>query len=171
MKSSKHLGVFLLTLFIISTLVIKSFDHALQNKTCPKGIVSFELAQTAGDAESILNSWDTQARTYAGLSLGFDFLYIFVYTGFLIWLIIMLHKKLPANKRMHNLQKIIIFTIIIAGIADVIENVSLINLLTGNFKEILVTTAYFSALIKFSILLFVIIYIIINSIKLLIIKK
>ena len=171
MKSSKYFGLFLLALLLASTLAIKSFDQALQNETSPKGIVSFELAQTLENSQAILNSWDGRAKIYAGLSLGFDYLYIFVYTGFLIWLVIMLHRKLPANKMMNNLQKIVIFTIIMAGISDSIENFALINLLTGNFKDTLVSTAYFSALIKFGILLFVIIYIIVNSVRLLFVNK
>jgi hypothetical protein len=66
-----------LTLFVMA--VLNTVGDLLKTEAAPQGIVSFELAGDVPTAQAILDSWDL-ARTHAGFSLGFDFLFLVVYS-------------------------------------------------------------------------------------------
>ena len=72
----KQLGVFLalLALFLVITVGFRFIGPAQPT------IVDFELAGTTARAIEIINSWDTPDKIRAGFSLGFDFLYMPVYS-------------------------------------------------------------------------------------------
>ena len=72
----KRLGVFLalLAVFLVITIGFRFIGPAKPS------IVDFELAGTVDKATAIINAWDTQAKIRAGFSLGFDFLYMPVYS-------------------------------------------------------------------------------------------
>jgi hypothetical protein len=72
--NEKKSTIALLVLLPILIAVMLFFDAPLKNEVVPNGIVSFELAKEVTVSENILNSWDTHARTSAGMSMGLDFL-------------------------------------------------------------------------------------------------
>jgi hypothetical protein len=65
--------------FLALTLLIFGVFKVLDAPLGPGGIVSFELARTVGAAQSILTSWDSNARVYAAFGLGLDYLFMPVY--------------------------------------------------------------------------------------------
>jgi hypothetical protein len=60
--------------------VIAAVDRAITNPTVPYGIVSFELAGDAASAQRMVDSWDETARMWAAFSLGFDYLFLVLYS-------------------------------------------------------------------------------------------
>jgi len=70
--------LFVLTLAVMAVLNV--VGGPLKTGVAPQGIVSYELAGSVSAARAILDSWNPQARVYAGFSLGFDFLFMVLYS-------------------------------------------------------------------------------------------
>jgi hypothetical protein len=61
-------------------VTLSALDAPLRTEASPWGIVSFELAGSVERAGLMIESWDERARLYAAFSLGFDFLYLVLYS-------------------------------------------------------------------------------------------
>ncbi len=158
----KKVSILLGLLLVVTVLVMQNFDKPLKNDVCLKGIVSFELAKNISKSKEIINSWSETDKINASLSLGFDFLFIVVYTLFITLMIYKINTKLWNGKSFYKIGSLLIYAIFIAGIFDVFENISLIKILNGNTSQVYATTAYYFASMKFAILLIGIIYLIGN---------
>ena len=167
----KKLTYTLFYFLLISITVMRYFDRFLVNETAEFGIVSFELSKTLERAQEILNSWSTLSKTYAGLSLGYDFLFLFIYTLFISILIHKLNKKNWTNKPLYKLGEVLIWTMFLTAIFDCVENVSLIKLLIGGRQQLWVSVAYYFAFVKFLLIGISILYIIVNFFILLLKKR
>jgi len=165
--NKKRITFLLLITLIINIGVIRIFEAPLKNEVCKSGIVSFELAKDLDTTVKILDSWDATAKNSMSLSLGFDFLFILVYSSFIALLIFNINERLWKNKPFHKLGNILIGLIFIAAFSDVIENIALIKLLLGNLEQVWSSVSYYSAVIKFGIILICIIYLLINWVLLL----
>jgi len=141
---------------------MRIFDAPLKNEVCTNGIVSFELAKDISVSKNILNSWDDNAKANAGLSLGFDFLFLMVYSSFIALLIYKISIRLQKGKVFYKLGNVFIYLIFIAAFFDIIENIALIKLLKGDLNQIWASTAYYFAMFKFILILICLLYIIIN---------
>ncbi len=143
----------LLFLFIGLLLVmsaLKDFDNTLKNDTCPNGIISFELAKDLNISKSIINSWNTTAKINAALSLGIDFLFLILYSGFIGLAIYILNKKLwQQQKFVYQTGKLFIVLIFTAAFLDAIENIALIQLLKSHLEQSWTSIAFYTATVKF----------------------
>ena len=157
-----RITIILLILIIINSITIRIFDAPLKNEICERGIISFELAKDLDKTVNILNSWDTNAKINMSLSLGFDFLFLLVYSSFIALLTFNINNRLWKNKSFYKFGNLLIILIFIAAFFDVIENIALIKLLLGDLKQLWSSVAYYFAVIKFAIVLFCIIYLLIN---------
>ncbi len=160
--NSKNTLLVLGILLILCISTMRIFDTPLKNEICKHGITSYELAKELSVSKAIINSWNTKAKINASLSLGFDFLFILVYTSFIALLIYKTNTKFWKEKTFHKIGKFLIILIFIAGFFDVIENISLIKLLEGDMQQIWSSLAYYFASLKFSILILGILYLIFN---------
>lgn len=163
----KQLFIILLISVILNIIVIGMFDKPLKNEICKNGIVSYELAKDINQSKNILNSWDTNAKINISLSLGFDFLFLLVYSLFIAFLIFNINNRLWKNKKFYKIGQLLIVSIFIAAFFDVIENIALIKLLLGDLRQIWSSIAYYFAIPKFAIVFICIIYLLINWILLL----
>ena len=82
---------------VILLLVMHTLDGPLKSQFAPRGIVSFELAGNYEVSRQILNSWNAEARIYAALSLGLDYLFLIVYALFISLSCMQVGKALGAN--------------------------------------------------------------------------
>ncbi len=164
----KKLSVILLIVLLINIFTIRIFDAPLKNEVCKSGITSFELAKDLDKTIAILDSWDTNAKINMSLSLGFDFLFLIIYSSFIALLIYWVNTTLWKNKAIYALGKGLIILIFMAAFFDVIENIALIKLLLGDLRQLWSTIAYYFAVIKFAIVLVCIIYLLLSGIVLLI---
>lgn len=170
-KVEKKLTYTLLYFLLISITVMRYFDRFLVNETAEFGIVSFELSKSLERAQEILDSWSSLSRTYAGLSLGYDFLFLFIYTLFIAVLIHKLNERIWVGKPFYKLGEILIWTLFLTAIFDCVENVSLIKLLIGGRQQFWVSVAYYFAVVKFILIGISIAYIITNFFILLFKKR
>ncbi len=167
----KKLTYTLFYFLLISIVVMRYFDRFLVNETAEFGIVSFELSKTLERSNEILDSWSNLSRTYAGLSLGYDFLFLFIYSLFIALLIHKLNVRLWLGKSFYKLGEVLIWSMFYVAVFDVIENVSLIKLLIGRHQELWVSVAYYFAIFKFLLIAISLLYIMSNFIILLLKKR
>ncbi len=153
---------------VIATLFIGYwmffFDSFLTNSVCENGIISFQLAKEVRISEAILNSWNTQSKISAGLSIGLDFLFLIVYPSLIALFVDKLNRRLWKNHSFYSLGLIILYSQFVAALFDAVENIGLIQLLLGNITQFWTSVVYYFAAIKFILITIGIVYITINLI-------
>ena len=147
---------------LVNIITIRIFDAPLKNEVCKHGISSFELAKEINNTKAILASWDENAKINMSLSLGFDFLFLLVYSSFIALLIYNTNERIWAKKPFYFLGKILVFTTFLAAIFDVVENIALVKILLDDVRQLWATIAYYFASMKFGLLLISISYLLIN---------
>ena len=150
---------------------MRYLDSEIQNNETAQGIISFELAKDLSKSEAILNAWNMESKTAAGMSLGFDFLFLLVYSLFISILIDTLNERLWKHTKIYTIGVILIWCMFLAALFDMIENVALIKLLLGDLQQKWSSIAYYFAISKFSLLFIGILFIVLNSIISLFKKK
>lgn len=170
-RSEKKLTFSLLYVFIISVITLRYFNIYLDSAAAPYGILSFELAGSLDQSIEIMNSWTPLSKIFAGLSLGFDFLFLLVYTLFISLLIHKLNVRLWVGKSFYRIGEMLIWSMFLTAAFDTIENVSLIKLLIGNHQQFWVSIAHTFATIKFILIAIALVYLILNSVLLLLKKR
>ena len=170
-KTEKKLTFSILYLLIVTLLVMRYFDTYLTNGVTTNGIISFEFSKTLERAQEILDSWTPLAKIFAGLSLGFDFLFLLIYTLFISILIHKLNERLWIGKSFYRVGEVLIWTMFYAAIFDAVENVCLIKILIGNLTNYWVSVAYYFAAAKFLLIIIAVLYILSNSFILLFKKR
>lgn len=143
----KRLGVFLvlLALFLVITIGFRFIGPAQPT------IVDFELAGTTRATE-IINTWDAADKVRAGFSLGFDFLYMPVYST-LIALVCVWAAGVLALRQWRTTGVILAWGLWAAAILDAIENVALTIMLFGTVADPYPLVAQICATIKFGLIL------------------
>jgi hypothetical protein len=149
---------------------MRYLDGEIQNNETAQGIISFELAKDLSKSEAILNAWNMESKTAAGMSLGFDFLFLLVYALFISILIHTLNERLWKHTKIYTIGVILIWCMFLAALFDMIENVALIKLLLGDLEQKWSSIAYYFAISKFSLLILGLLFIFISSF-ILILKK
>ncbi|MCF7823334.1 MAG: hypothetical protein K9N35_04105 [Candidatus Marinimicrobia bacterium] len=133
----------------------------LKTDAAPGGIVTFEIIGTLEGSLDIINSWQGQSMTWAGINMGLDFLFIVLYS-----LTLAMACRLIADKFVHPLIKQsgiwLARAVFLAAMLDVIENIALIKLLTGSQSEFLPILARWCALPKFFLIILALIYVILG---------
>ena len=139
-------------LSLVLLLGMVALDRSLKTPAAPAGIISFELAGSPAAAEEILASWDPSARIKAGISLGLDFFFLAAYAFTLAGVSRHVAGRLPPRfRRLRALGGLMAKGAWLAGGLDVVENLALIQLLTGNDKVWLPVLAAWCAWPKFSL--------------------
>ena len=156
---------------VVMILIMRFFDAPLKNEISPMGIVSFELAKNLDMAIKIMGSWDVVAITSAKLSMTFDFLFLTVYGVSIGFLIHVLNDKVWANSRFYSYSVILIYLVFIASFCDIVENIALLQLLSGKLNQVWSSIAFYFAIIKFILILIGIIHITISTVVLILKPK
>lgn len=117
-----------LTLLVEAVFLLTA--SPLTTEAAPAGIVSFELAATTPVVESILASWDAVARERAAFIQGLDFLFIPLYAAAIGMGCMMAADTFPRKKlKFAAVGRWLAWGLIVAGLLDVIENISLLVML------------------------------------------
>ena len=133
--------------FIALTIWLTRLDLNLRNDATPNGIVSFELAGSAGAAGAILDSWSPKAREAAMLIQGLDYLYLLVYPAFLSLLTWRLGARLGGG--WERAGSSIGTGVWLCAPFDAIENQALIAQIMNGASDALARRAYLAAVPKF----------------------
>jgi hypothetical protein len=150
LSSRKSLFWFLF-LFTLGVMIsINLVSQPLITPVAPSGIVSYELAGTPEKAQEILDSWNQEARLHAAFSLGFDYLFMGLYSTTIALACIWGSGVMHASRGPGTLLGILLaWAVWLAAILDGIENValslSLFNLPVTPWPQV----AQVSAILKF----------------------
>jgi hypothetical protein len=138
--------------------VLLALDVGLHSPHATRGIVSFELAGV--DAAAVLADWSDAQRRDALLLQGLDYLFIPGYAGLLAVVALSLAARLGERAhRLRALAPLAARAAVLAGAADVVENVPMIMMLrAGVASPTGAALAQVCATIKFGLVLTVVLY-------------
>jgi hypothetical protein len=127
-----------------------AIDLHLRNPVSPQGIVSFELCAYTGSCRAIVEAWGSGGRVWAGLSLGLDYLFMFLYaaTIFLGLTLVVVHVP----DRLKTITLGAALAVWGAGAADALENYCLTQMLVNPAAGGYAWPAALFATIKFAVL-------------------
>jgi len=150
----------LLALTIILTVVLQAVDAPLKTPVAPQGIVSYELAGTTAAAQSILDSWDVNAKVHAGFSLGLDYLYMPVYALTIGLACVWAARVLGSWKRwLGSLGRVLAFGLGLAALLDATENFALTTMLFSAAADPWPAVARWCATGKFALIIAGLVYV------------
>jgi hypothetical protein len=152
--SDKRARVFIPLL--IATLVI-TFLFRFIGPAQPT-IVDFELAGSVEKAQSIIDAWNQTDRIRAGFSLGFDYLYMPVYSTTIALACILAAGVLKKNV-WQTIGILLAWGLWIAAICDATENLALFTELLGNNVAPWPSVAQICATIKFGLIVLGLLYV------------
>jgi hypothetical protein len=143
----KRLAVFLalLAVFLVITIGFRLIGPAKPS------IVDFELAGTTDRAAEIVNAWDVQDRIRAGFNLGFDYLYMPVYST-LIALACVWGAGVLASRQWRVTGLLLGWCLWAAAIFDAVENVMLTVMLFDAVAAPCPQVAWVCAMLKFGLI-------------------
>lgn len=145
-KKKAFIIFFCLTLAVMMSLNI--IDAHIHTTAAPSGIVSFELAGQPDAAQRIVASWDDEARIYAALSLGIDYLFMLSYSIAIALGCVLLAQRMPAFAV--RLGIYLAWAQWVAALLDATENYALVRVLLGTARG-WATVARYCAVPKFTI--------------------
>jgi hypothetical protein len=154
LSNSARKRVLFISLLMSAILLfaMHTIDVPLRTGTAPGGIVSFELAENYDRSQQILNSWNTEAKINAALSLGLDFLFLITYALFISLSCIQVAAAIKVDHSIFlNAAVVLAWAQFLAAIFDTIENLALIQLLLNSSHQWLSGLARWCAIMKFSI--------------------
>jgi hypothetical protein len=160
--------------FILSLLVMVSLQVTgahLITKVSPSGILSFEFAGDLSAAQNMVNSWGQTGRVYAGLNLGLDYLFLLVYAGAIgLGCVLVARSNSPKTTFLANLGILLAWAQFGAALLDGVENYALIRVLFGTEMAVWPVVARWCALPKFAIVGAGLIYIMIGTVVVVVLK-
>ncbi len=141
---------------LIATLVI-TFLFRFIGPAQPT-IVDFELAGSVPKAQAIIDAWNENDRIRAGFSLGFDYLYMPVYST-TIALACVMAAGVWKRRAWHTAGLLLAWGLWIAAVSDATENLALFNELLGNNVAPWPQVAQICATIKFGLIVLGLLYV------------
>lgn len=137
-------------LALLTMASLQVLDAPLKTAAAPGGIISYEFARDLEGACRILSSWGPEARVYAGLSLGLDYLFMVAYACALGLGCVLVARRLGRWSRgPAALGVALSWGQWLAALLDALENYALIRLLLGSERALWPALAFGCALTKF----------------------
>ena len=122
-------------------------------------------------AQNMINSWGQRGLVYAGLNLGLDYLFLFVYACAIgLGCVLVARSYLPGQRFLANLGILIAWAQLGAALLDCVENYALIQVLFGTENAAWPAVARWCAFPKFSIVGAGLIYVIAGTIVVVVLK-
>lgn len=134
-----------LTVMVLFALAV--IDQKLKSSLSPLGIVSFELCAYSATCASMIARWEGEAKLYAALSLGLDYLFMLAYPAAMsggLWLL-----RSEAAPSLRTAALAMMYAVWLAGFADAVENYHLFQMLLGHSVETHQWPATLAATFKF----------------------
>jgi hypothetical protein len=130
-------------------------------------IVDFEFAGTVGKATDIITAWTPVERIHAGFSLGFDYLYMPIYSTTIalacVWAVSVRAGGAARSGAWRSIGLALAWGLWLAAIFDAIENLALAANLFGTPIEPYPQIAAVCAMLKFGLILSGLVYVIVAT--------
>ena len=155
--------LFILTVVVM--VVLNGVGALLSTEAAPLGIISFEFAGDVPTAQAILDSWNLQARVHAGFSLGFDFLFLVLYSTTIGYACAWVASELRDSARpLASFGLSLAWGQWLAALLDGVENTALWIILTNGPSVPWPQIAWWCAAVKFTLVLLGLVYAILGGI-------
>jgi hypothetical protein len=156
----KKYFIILLILTILIMVIMNIIGSPLTTPSAPNGIVSFEFAFTPARSQEMISSWSTDAQLRAAFIQGLDFLFPLVYSAALgLGCLLAVSVLCARGKPLQGSGILLAWGLLLAAAFDYIENIALVAQLFGKVQSPYPEIAGVCALIKFSVILIAIGYI------------
>lgn len=143
----------LLAVTLLIMLILNITGSPLRTAEAPTAIVSYELAGNVETAEAILNSWDDEAKIYAGFNLGFDYLWMIFYSTTIALGLVWTADAFNLKGTLGAALNLLAWGQWLAALLDALENIALTVMLFGQAAAPWPQIAYWSAVIKFALVI------------------
>ncbi len=155
----------LLVLTLVVMAVLQVTGTHLKTEAAPQGIVSFELAGDVPTAQEILDSWDVRAHSHAGFSLGFDFLFLVLYSTTIAYACVWLPGAFRDTWRLlASAGLLLAWGQWLAALLDAVENAALLVILLDTPAAPWPQIARWCAICKFALILLGLLYALVGAI-------
>jgi hypothetical protein len=170
-KKESLLPVFVVSLMITIFIIVamQILGMPLMTEAAPAGIVTFEFAGDLDTAQAIIASWGHDSLIYAGLNLGFDYLFMVAYGITIGSGCVLISERL--RYKISLLGILLAWGSILAALLDALENYALIRLLLGSINETWAVIAKWCAGVKFILVAVGIVYVLFGALYLLLTKN
>jgi hypothetical protein len=122
----------------------------LANAVNPAGMAGFGLAGSGARAAAIIASWDAVARLAAFIVIGIDFVFVLLYVVALATWATCVAKRLDARWAA-MLGACLAWLVVLAGLADVLENVQLLMQLEEGASDVRARAAFLAGCFRFGV--------------------
>ncbi len=142
---------------IIYVFLMKSFISPIDTQD----IIDLEIARTIDRAQILLGYFTESIPSKmekVGLSIYLDFPFIVIYTGLIISAS-RFFGHLSGNDLVERASRFFLFIALAAGLADVIENLLLLQTIRREFSEFVIRMTYNMAVAKFSMIIISVMFI------------
>ncbi len=135
---------------IVVMAIMLAVGSKLRGPAAPQGIISFELAGTAARAQAMIAQWSQpDVRVWAGFSLGFDYLFMALYSTSIAAALVFLSSSW---RRGRSAALVLAWLAWLAAALDAVENACLTRLLLVGVLEGWALAAAVAAWLKFALL-------------------
>jgi hypothetical protein len=153
----------LFTAALLFFAIFRTMETDVRTPPLNAGVVEFELARTAEQAQAVVQSWPAGARLLIAFGLGLDYLFMPVYATLLavgsLWAGKVLgQRRLPGA----GLAPFLAWAMWGAAVFDAVENLALLAMLRDGGESLMpleAGTAFVCAVIKFGLILVGVVYI------------
>lgn len=156
-------------------IVMSRTGKPLKTSTTPNGIVNLELAYNTAKINAVFKAWqiNTPASKIpaAKTNTWWDFLFIFFYAGLLYLCCRKFHQKYKHTGFFYRTGGLLAKAVLVAAALDVIENMYMLKFLDGNITNAFAITCSACAIIKFTLLIMALGYILISLATMAFVKK
>jgi hypothetical protein len=154
----------LLPVTLVVMAILQVLGGPLKTDAAPAGIISFEFAGTLALAQKMVASWGQTGQVYAGLNLGFDFLFIVTYPAAIGLGCVLVARAFSQRVALVASAGVVLaWAQLVAGVLDCVENYALIQILLGAQQEWLPAVAMWCAAPKFAIVGVGIVYVLVGA--------
>lgn len=156
-------------------IVMGRTGKPLKTATTPNGIVNLELAYNTAKINAVFKAWQINTPVSkipaAKTNTWWDFLFIFFYAGLLYLCCRKFYEKYKHAGFFYNTGGLLAKAVLVAAALDVIENMYLLKLLDVHITNAFATACSACAMVKFTLLIMAVIYILISLVKLAFTKR
>lgn len=160
----------LIPFFVIGTIamIIVMGNTGKPLKTCvtPSGIVNLEFANTAAKVNNVFTAWEINtpaSKIPAAITNTYwDFVFIFFYGGLLFLCCRKFYSIYNPTSFFYKAGEMLAKAALAAAALDVIENLYMLKLLSGNITNAFAVTASLCAKLKFILLIIAVVYVLIS---------
>jgi hypothetical protein len=151
----------LLGLTLLLIIIFGISGASLTTEAAPYGVVSFELAGSLENMQQILTSWNVNTQLRAAFGLGLDYLFMVVYASTIAFGCGIAAQVLQRSHwPLAGLGNILAWSVILAALLDVVENVALTMIILGTVASPWPEIARWCAIPKFILIFMGIVFVI-----------